>query len=131
MIPSSEFFKNQFQLDSAFIYLNHGSFGACPKPIFKERNKWQLEIERQPVSFIEDKAIKLLDWSRQELASFIHCDKDDVVYFPNPTTAMHNTTSRTGWRAVERHTLCVGGHCATFHACGRINETIHEAAPTH
>ena len=89
MIPSSEFFKNQFQLDPAFIYLNHGSFGACPKPIFKERNKWQLEIERQPVSFIEDKAIKLLDWSRQELASFIHCDKDDVVYFPNPTTAMN------------------------------------------
>jgi isopenicillin-N epimerase len=89
MIPSSQSVKNQFQLDSRFIYLNHGSFGACPKPIFQERNKWQLEIEKQPVSFIEDKAIKLLDWSREKLGSFINCDKDDLVYFPNPTTAMN------------------------------------------
>ena len=86
---SFELLKNQFQLDPNFVYLNHGSFGACPKPIFEERNKWQIEIEKQPVSFIEDKAIELLDWSRQELASFINCDKDDVVYFPNPTTAMN------------------------------------------
>ena len=86
---SFELLKNQFQLDPNFIYLNHGSFGACPKPIFEERSKWQIEIEKQPVSFIEDKAIGLLDWSRQELASFINCDKDDVVYFPNPTTAMN------------------------------------------
>ena len=85
----SDSLKNQFQLDPAFTYLNHGSFGACPKPIFEERNKWQLEIEKQPVSFIEDKAADLLDWSREALASFIHCDKDDVVYFPNPTTAMN------------------------------------------
>ena len=89
MILPSDSLKNQFQLDPAFTYLNHGSFGACPKPIFEERNKWQLEIEKQPVSFIEDKAADLLDWSRDALSSFIHCDKDDVVYFPNPTTAMN------------------------------------------
>ena len=89
MTSSFESLKKQFQLDPTVTYLNHGSFGACPKPIFKERDKWQRKIERQPVSFIEDKAINLLDWSRQELASFIHCDKDDVVYFPNPTTAMN------------------------------------------
>ena len=86
---SFEFLKNQFQLDQSFTYLNHGSFGSCPKSIFKERDRWQLELERQPVSFIEDKAPNLLDWSRKELSSFIHCDKDDVVYFPNPTTAMN------------------------------------------
>ena len=89
MISSFESLKKQFQLDSSVTYLNHGSFGSSPKPIFQERNKWQLELEKQPVSFIEDKAADLLDWSRKELASFIHCDKDDVVYFPNPTTAMN------------------------------------------
>jgi len=89
MISPSDSLKNQFQLDPTFTYLNHGSFGSCPIPIFEERNKWQLEIEKQPVSFIEDKAANLLDWSREALASFIHCNKDDVVYFPNPTTAMN------------------------------------------
>tara|TARA_B100000959_G_C14960329_1_gene615522 strand:+ start:244 stop:1398 length:1155 start_codon:yes stop_codon:yes gene_type:complete len=86
---SFESLKKQFQLDPKFIYLNHGSFGACPLPIFKEREKWQKKIERQPVSFIQDKAINLLDWSRDKLSKFIHCDKNDVVYFPNPTTAMN------------------------------------------
>ena len=89
MIAPSDFLKNQFQLDPTFTYLNHGSFGSCPIPIFEERNKWQSEIEKQPVAFIEDKAANLLDWSRKALASFIHCDKDDIVYFPNPTTAMN------------------------------------------
>ena len=89
MRSSLRLLKKQFQLDPKFTYLNHGSFGACPYPIFNEREKWQKEIENQPVSFIEDKAINLLDWSRQELASFIGCHKDDVVYFPNPTTAMN------------------------------------------
>ena len=89
MISPSDSLKNQFQLDPTFTYLNHGSFGSCPIPIFEERNKWQLELEKHPVSFIEDKAANLLDWSREALASFIHCNKDDVVYFPNPTTAMN------------------------------------------
>ena len=86
---SSVSLKELFQLDPQFSYLNHGSFGACPLPIFKEREKWQKEIERQPVTFIQDKALDLLDWSRGKLSEFINCDKDDIVYFPNPTTAMN------------------------------------------
>ena len=86
---SFDLINKEFQLDKTSIFLNHGSFGACPKPIFKEREKWQLEIEKQPVKFIEDRAITLLDWSRSELANFVKCDKDDLVYFPNPTTAMN------------------------------------------
>ena len=81
--------KKHFQLDPKFSYLNHGSFGACPHPIFNEREKFQREIEFQPVSFVDSRAIELLDWSRYALGSYLHCDKDDVVYFPNPTTAMN------------------------------------------
>ena len=81
--------KRHFQLDPKFTYLNHGSFGACPYPIFNEREKWQKKIEFQPVSFIQDDAINSLEISRKALSSYIHCDKDDLVYFPNPTTAMN------------------------------------------
>ena len=64
MKSSLRLLKKQFQLDSKFTYLNHGSFGACPYPIFNEREKWKKELEFQPVSFI-DKAAKLLEWSRE------------------------------------------------------------------
>ena len=88
MKSSLRLLKKQFQLDPKFTYLNHGSFGACPYPIFNEREKWQKELEFQPVSFI-DKATKLLEWSRKELSEYIICNKSDLVYFPNPTTAMN------------------------------------------
>ena len=88
MKSSLRLLKKQFQLDPKFTYLNHGSFGACPYPIFNEREKWQRELEFQPVSFI-DKAAQLLEWSREKLSKYIICDKDDLVYFPNPTTAMN------------------------------------------
>ena len=89
MNSSFRLLKKYFQLDPKYSYLNHGSFGACPHPIFNEREKFQKEIEFQPVSFVESRAIELLDWSRGALSSYLHCDKDDVVYFPNPTTAMN------------------------------------------
>ena len=85
---SSQALKEQFQLDPEYKYLNHGSFGACPLPIFKEREKWQKELEYQPVTFIT-KAFDLLQSSRQALSEYIHCDRDDIVFFPNPTTAMN------------------------------------------
>jgi isopenicillin-N epimerase len=88
MKSSLRLLQKQFLLDPKFTYLNHGSFGACPHPIFNERKKWQKELEFQPVSFI-DKAAQLLEWSREELSKYIICDKDDLVYFPNPTTAMN------------------------------------------
>lgn len=42
----------QFLLRSDVIFLNHGSFGACPRPVFEDYQKWQLELERQPVEFL-------------------------------------------------------------------------------
>ena len=86
---SFEELKKQFQLNPEYTYLNHGSFGACPIPIFEEREKWQKELEFQPVSFIERNALGYLGKSRESLSEYVHCDKDDIVYFPNPTTAMN------------------------------------------
>ena len=86
---SFEELKKQFQLNPEYTYLNHGSFGACPIPIFEEREKWQRELEFQPVSFIERNALGYLGKSRESLSEYVHCDKDDIVYFPNPTTAMN------------------------------------------
>jgi len=80
--------KEQFQLNPEYTYLNHGSFGACPIPIFKEREKWQKNLEFQPVSFITN-AFTTLKESRKSLSEYVHCDKDDIVFFPNPTTAMN------------------------------------------
>src|SRR5207237_34370 len=41
--------RELFLLDPDIVFLNHGSFGACPRPVFEEYQRWQLELERRPV----------------------------------------------------------------------------------
>ena len=36
--------KSLFLLNDDVTYLNHGSFGACPKPIFDSLISWQKKI---------------------------------------------------------------------------------------
>jgi len=81
--------RQLFLLDPAVTYLNHGSFGACPKPVFQAYQGWQLELERQPVDFLNRKAPGLMAEARGALAEYVGCGADDLVYFPNPTTAIN------------------------------------------
>ncbi|TFH34208.1 MAG: aminotransferase class V-fold PLP-dependent enzyme [Anaerolineales bacterium] len=81
--------KDLFLLDPDVVYLNHGSFGACPRPVFEAYQRWQLELERQPVAFLGRRAPQLLSEARTALAGYLGCTDDEVVYFPNPTTALN------------------------------------------
>lgn len=81
--------KSQFLLNPEITYLNFGSFGACPKPIFNDYQKWQLLLESEPCQFIAVNGIEYLMASRQALASYINCNADDIVYVTNPTYAIN------------------------------------------
>lgn len=86
--------KDLFLLNPEITFLNHGSFGACPKPVFEDYQNWQLKLEREPIRFITDTGVQALQESRQALADYINCDRDDIVYTSNPSTAL-NTVIRT------------------------------------
>ncbi|NOZ08567.1 MAG: aminotransferase class V-fold PLP-dependent enzyme [FCB group bacterium] len=86
--------KAEYLLDPAITYLNHGSFGACPKPVFRSYQLWQRKLELEPVQFVDKIFKPAISEARCELGKFIHCDPDDLVYFPNPTTAL-NTVIRS------------------------------------
>ena len=80
--------KSQFMLDPKITHLNHGSFGATPKPIFNSLVNWQKKLELNPSKHIYD-TFDFLKESRSSLASYINCNKDDVVFVPNPSTALN------------------------------------------
>jgi len=81
--------RSQFLLNPNITHLNHGSFGACPKLIFEDYQKWQLALERDTIDFYVRRAPELLKQSRQALGGFIGCNADDVVYTMNPSYAMN------------------------------------------
>jgi isopenicillin-N epimerase len=81
--------KEQFLLDPQVVYLNHGSFGACPKPIFENYQSWQRALEFEPVQFITKKRNDAILVSKKILANYIGCDHEDFFFLQNPTTAVN------------------------------------------
>ncbi|HEY69872.1 MAG TPA: aminotransferase class V-fold PLP-dependent enzyme [Anaerolineae bacterium] len=81
--------RSLFLLDPEAIYLNHGSYGACPRPVFETYQQWQRELERQPLEFLDRRITHLMVEARIALAEMLNCAADEIVYFPNPTTAIN------------------------------------------
>ena len=77
--------KQEFLLDPDIHFLNHGSYGATPRPVFEAYQDWQARLERQPVRFLGRELDGLLHESRQALGEYLHGDPDDLVYIPNAT----------------------------------------------
>jgi isopenicillin-N epimerase len=78
--------KSDFLLNPDIIYLNHGSFGACPKPVFEVYQSWQRELEYQPVEFLDRHSREFMADSRKALAEYLGVVADELVYFTNSTT---------------------------------------------
>ena len=83
-------FQDQFLLNPAITFLNFGSFGATPKPIFENYQHWQRVLEAEPVQFFAFDGFNYLAESRAALAKYIGCaDQDDLVYVTNPSFAIN------------------------------------------
>ena len=81
--------REQFLLRPDVVFLNHGSFGACPRPVFEAYQAWQLELERQPVEFMGRRFNDLLRAARESLGAYLGAAAEDVVYVPNATTGLN------------------------------------------
>jgi selenocysteine lyase/cysteine desulfurase len=81
--------RSEFLLDPGVIFLNHGSFGSCPRPVFERYQEWQRELERQPVEFIDHRLKGLLADARAALGAYVSADPDDLVFVPNATSGVN------------------------------------------
>jgi isopenicillin-N epimerase len=78
-----------FLLDPGITFLNHGSYGACPAPVFARYQELQRELERNPVEFLARRFDELTAGSRAALAVFIGARPDDLVFVPNATAGLN------------------------------------------
>ncbi|MBD2103297.1 aminotransferase class V-fold PLP-dependent enzyme [Leptolyngbya sp. FACHB-261] len=81
-------------LDPAITFLNHGSFGACPKAVLAVQQELRLRLEQEPVRFFVRDLGDLLAEARQALAEFIGADPEALTFVPNATTGV-NTVLRS------------------------------------
>ena len=81
--------RDLFMLDPDIIFLNHGSFGACPQPIFDVYQEWQRRLERHPVKFLIRDLPRYLRVARESLGQFINADADDLALITNATVGVN------------------------------------------
>jgi isopenicillin-N epimerase len=93
--------KDLFLLDPSVVFLNHGSFGACPRPVFEAYQGFQRELERQPVEFLgrERRFPELLDGARSQLAAYLGAKPENLAFATNTSAALNAVVRSLDLRA--------------------------------
>jgi isopenicillin-N epimerase len=78
-----------FLLDPDLVFLNHGSFGACPREVFEVYQGWQREMEHNPVAFLGRRSAGLLAEARAELGRLLNAAPADLAWVANATTGVN------------------------------------------
>ena len=81
--------RELFLLEKETVFLNHGSFGACPMPVFEAYQAWQLQLERQPVRFFVKELFPALEVARRSVESYVGAEKDTIVPVMNATVGVN------------------------------------------
>lgn len=77
--------RDHFLLDPDITYLNHGSYGATPRPVMAAYQRWQLRLERGPVTFLVAELPERIGQVRRVLGSYVGASPEDLVLLPNVT----------------------------------------------
>jgi isopenicillin-N epimerase len=76
-------------LDPSIVFLNHGSFGACPRAVLEAQTRWRTRLEAEPVRFLTRELEPLWDQALATLATFVGADPGDVAFVTNATTGVN------------------------------------------
>lgn len=86
-------FRTHWGLDPEVVFLNHGSFGACPTAVLRYQCELRARMEAEPVRFLHREVEPLLDSARASLGAFLGADADDLAFVTNATAGV-NTVLR-------------------------------------
>jgi isopenicillin-N epimerase len=82
-------FSEHWTLDPSVDYLNHGSYGACPREILEKQWQLRLELEREPMDFLSRRWNGLLEAAREEVARFLGARPEDLALVTNATSGVN------------------------------------------
>lgn len=84
-----ERWRSQWDLRPGVTYLNHGSFGPPPRPVQAVRQRWQIELDRNPMDFFVRQYEAAWFAARRTLGTFVGSDERNLVFVDNATSAMN------------------------------------------
>jgi isopenicillin-N epimerase len=114
--------RRSWWLDPEVIFLNHGSFGACPKSVLDYQNELRLRLEREPVAFMVRELEPMLDKARAALARFVGAKADNLVFVPNATSGVNAVLRSLRFRSGDE--ILVTDH--EYNACRNVVDYVAE-----
>jgi isopenicillin-N epimerase len=118
-------FADLWPLDPGVAYLNHGSFGACPRPVLAAQDALRARMEREPADFLARELPARLREAREVLGPFVGADPEGIVFVPNATTGV-NAALRS-WDLSPGDQILTTDHA--YGACRKALELVAAAGP--
>jgi len=81
--------RHHFLLDPGRVFLNHGSFGSCPRGVLDRATLFREAFERDPIGFVTRELEPGLDQARRAAAEFLGADAEDIAFVKNATTGVN------------------------------------------
>jgi len=78
--------RHEWALEPDFLTVNHGSYGATPRVVLAEQDRWRKRMEAQPTRFFFLELPGALREAAGVLARFVGAAADDMAFVPNATT---------------------------------------------
>jgi len=86
--------RDEWLLDPGVAFLNHGSYGATPRAVLAEQERWRALMERHPTHFMSEELPSAVRSAAARIAAFVGARPNDLVFVENATGAC-NTVLRS------------------------------------
>lgn len=131
-VPYGAGLRRLWRLDPRTCYLNHGSFGATPRPVLTAQNRWRARLERQPVRFMTETLPQALRRAAEGLAGFLGASGKDLAFVDNATTGVNTVLNAFPWSPGDELLLSSHAYPAVRNAAvfvaQRFGARVREAA---
>src|SRR6267142_3901055 len=107
-------------LDPEVFYLNHGSFGACPRRVLEFQADLRAQLEREPVDFLIRQLPARMAEAREQLGRFIGAEPEGLAFVSNATMGVN--AALRAWELRSGDEILLTDH--TYGACRKAAEFI-------
>ncbi len=119
-------------LDPGVAHLNHGSYGAVPRPVQQEQDRWRARMDANPVRFFRREWQPAVAEARLRAADFLGADPDGIALVPNATAGAGAVLAAFPLRAGDEVLVTDHGYgavtAAARRACARAGARLVTAA---
>ena len=108
--------RGLWTLEPGRVFLNHGSYGACPGSVLDHQAELRARLERAPSDFLGRQYPALLETARSVVADFLQARPEHLAFVTNATSAVNAVLRSLDWK--EGDELLTTDH--GYNACANV-----------